>query len=98
MKRLWLQAQKKKKKRVDIINHRYLRGLFEDDFMEKIKWLQTNLQKHRLNNFMGSLLQHHTLKSTKYMSCGLKLENKVWVFFCSGVMRDGSILLWNEME
>jgi hypothetical protein len=42
----------KLKKNVDIINHRYLRGLFEDDFMEKIKWLQANLQKHRLNNFM----------------------------------------------
>jgi hypothetical protein len=33
--------------------------------MEDKKWLQANLQKHRLNNFMGSL-QHH--KSTKYMS------------------------------
>jgi hypothetical protein len=31
-------------KKQDIINHRYLRGLFEDDFMEKIKWLQANLQ------------------------------------------------------
>jgi hypothetical protein len=72
--RLWLQAQKNG---VDIINHRYLRGLFEDDFMEKIKWLQANLQKHRLNNFMGSLLQHHTLKSTKYMSMWIEAKNKV---------------------
>jgi hypothetical protein len=81
------------KKQVDIINHRYLRGLFEDDFMEKIKWLQANLQKHRLNNFMGSLLQHHTLKSTKYMSCGLKLRIKYRYFVMGSFrMRDGSIL------
>jgi hypothetical protein len=45
--------------------------------MEKIKWLQANLQKHRLNNFMGSLLQHHTLKSTKYMSMWIEAKNKV---------------------
>jgi hypothetical protein len=42
----------------------------------KIKWLQANLQKHRLNNFMGSL-QHHTLKSTKYMSMWIEAKNKV---------------------
>jgi hypothetical protein len=30
---LWLQAQKNG---IDIINHRYLRGLFEDDFKEKL--------------------------------------------------------------
>jgi hypothetical protein len=32
----------------------------------KIKWLQANLQKHRLNNFMGSL-QHHTEKHQVYV-------------------------------
>jgi hypothetical protein len=71
--KLWLQAQKNG---IDIINHRYLRGLFNDDFKEKIKWLRANLQQHRLNNFMGSLLQHHTLKSTKYMSMWIEEKNK----------------------
>lgn len=71
--KLWLQAQQNG---MDIINHRYLRGLFEDDFRGKIKWLQANLQQHRLNNFMGSLLQHHTLKSTKYMSMWIEEKNK----------------------
>ncbi|PKH67548.1 glycosyltransferase [Flavobacterium sp. ALD4] len=70
---LWLQAQKNG---IDIINHRYLRDLFKDDFKEKIKLLQANLQQHRLNNFMGSLLQHHTLKSTKYMSMWIEEKNK----------------------
>ncbi|MEZ7500534.1 glycosyltransferase [Flavobacterium sp. Arc3] len=70
----WLQAQKNG---VDIINLRYLRELYEDDFIEHIKNLQVNLQQHRLNNFMGSLLQHHTLKSTMYMSKWIEEKNKV---------------------
>jgi hypothetical protein len=61
---------------IDIINHRYLRGLFEDDFKEKIKWLQANLQQHRLNNFMGSLLQHHTVKVLSICRCGLRRRIK----------------------
>lgn len=72
--KLWLEGQKNG---VEIINHRYLRGFFEDDFMKKIKWLQANLQEHRLNNFMGSLLQHHALKSTKYMSMWIEAKNKI---------------------
>jgi hypothetical protein len=55
-------------KNIEIINHRYVRILFENDFKRQIKWLQDNLQQHRSSNFMGSLLQHHTMKSTKYMS------------------------------
>jgi hypothetical protein len=72
--KLWLQSQKNG---MEIINRRYLKGLFEDDFKNKIKWLQADLQEHRLNNFMGSLLQYHTLKSTKYMSMWIEAKNKI---------------------
>jgi hypothetical protein len=63
---------------IEIINHRYVRILFENDFKRQIKWLQDNLQQHRSSNFMGSLLQHHTMKSTKYMSMWIeeKIRNK----------------------
>jgi hypothetical protein len=73
--RLWLQAQENG---IEIINHRYVRILFENDFKRQIKWLQDNLQQHRSSNFMGSLLQHHTMKSTKYMSMWIegKIRNK----------------------
>jgi hypothetical protein len=74
MKRLWLQA---KKMVSEIINHRYVRILFENDFKGKIKWLQDNLRQHRSSNFMGSLLQHHTMKSTKYMSMWIEGEIKI---------------------
>ena len=72
-KNAWLQAQKNG---LDIINRRYLRILFETDFKEQIQSFQTNLPQHRLNNFMGELLQHHTLKSTKYMSKWIEEKNK----------------------
>jgi hypothetical protein len=70
---LWLKAQENG---FEIIKKRYLKFLFEDDFMEHILKVQTHLQQHRLNNFMGALLQHHTLTSTKYMSRWIEEKNK----------------------
>ncbi|WP_281298150.1 glycosyltransferase [Flavobacterium limnophilum] len=72
-KTLWLKAQKKG---FEIIEKRYLKSLFEDDFMEHILKVQTNLKPHRLQNFIGTLLQHHTLTSTKYMSRWIEEKNK----------------------
>lgn len=69
----WIQAQKNG---VEIIKQRYLRKLFEEDFDKQIKFLVSNIKQHRLNNFMGELLQHHTLKSTKYMSKWIEEKNR----------------------
>ncbi|WP_140487796.1 glycosyltransferase [Flavobacterium sp. GSA192] len=69
----WIQAQKNG---VEIMNQRYLRNSFEEDFTTQIEFLVTNIKQHRLNNFMGELLQHHTLKSTKYMSKWIEEKNK----------------------
>ncbi len=52
----------------EIIEKRYKKTLFENDFIAKINTLSNNLKQHRNKNFMGSILQHHTLLSTKYMS------------------------------
>jgi hypothetical protein len=38
--------------------------------------VQTHLKQHRLNNFMGALLQYHTLTSTKYMSRWIEEKNR----------------------
>lgn len=73
-KELWLQAQKNG---IEIINSRYLRTLFEADFNSNIERMLTDLTHHRLNNFMGELLQYHTLRSTKYMSKWIEEKNKV---------------------
>ena len=72
-KEIWGRAQQNG---ITIINQRYSKGLFETDFRTKIEFLRSNLQQHRLHNFMGAMLQHHTLKSTKYMSRWIEEKNK----------------------
>lgn len=74
VKNTWLQAQING---VEIINLRYLRAKFEVDFKVAIHNLISNLPQHRMNNFMGELLQHHTIKSTKYMSKWIEEKNKI---------------------
>lgn len=49
---------------------------FESDFSSKILELKTHLITHRQDNFIGHLLQHQTLQSTKYMSKWIEAKNK----------------------
>jgi hypothetical protein len=70
---LWLKAQENG---FQIIEKRYLKSLFVDDFVDYILNVQTNLKQRRLNNFIGSLLQHHTATSTKYMSRWIEEKNR----------------------
>lgn len=56
--------------------------LFEQDkhfnaLVDSIAGLLTNLAEHRQNNFIGSMLNHHHHKSTKYMSQWIEIKNKV---------------------
>ena len=71
--KVWLDAQQNG---FEIIKQRFTRTLFEENLKLHIQTLQDNFQQHRLNNFMGALLQHHTLKSTKYMSKWIEEKNK----------------------
>jgi glycosyltransferase involved in cell wall biosynthesis len=72
-KTLWLKAQENG---FEIIKNRYSKSLFETDFVKHILEIQTRLELHRLNNFMGALLQHHTLTSTKYMARWIEEKNR----------------------
>ena len=72
-KTLWITAQKNG---IQIIEKRYLKSNFISEFKEYILALQNNLKQHRLNNFMGALLQHQTLQSSKYMSKWIEAKNK----------------------
>jgi glycosyltransferase involved in cell wall biosynthesis len=72
-KTIW---QKTQNNGFQIIEKRYLKSLFENDFIKHILKIQTHLKSHRLHNFMGALLQHHTLTSTKYMSRWIEAKNK----------------------
>jgi len=73
-KNLWLKAHENG---FQIIEKRYLKSLFEEGLINHILNLQSHLKQHRLDNFMGTLLQHHTLTSTKYMSRWIEEKNKI---------------------
>jgi hypothetical protein len=72
-KTIWLKAQESG---FEIIEKRYLKSSFANDFVMHILEIQTHLKQHRLDNFIGALLQHHTLTSTKYMSRWIEEKNK----------------------
>ncbi len=72
-KEKWSKAQQQAFK---IIDKRFRRASFLEDFNTKIEALQNNIKSHRNKNFIGQLLQHHTLQSTKYMNRWIEEKNK----------------------
>ncbi|MCD0468357.1 glycosyltransferase [Flavobacterium sp. JAS] len=70
---LWKQSQKNG---VAIVNECYQLSKYSTALVAKINALLNDSESHRLQNFMGSLLQHHTLKSTKYMAKWIEAKNK----------------------
>ena len=70
---LWKQSQQNG---FSIIKQRYLKELFEYDFETRLSLLLLNLEQHRRKNFMGQMLLHHTLQSTKYMSRWIEEKNR----------------------
>ncbi len=72
-KEKWLLAQERG---FNILDRRFRKNLFSEAFKKHMTYLQNNLTKHRKNNFIGQILQHHTLKSTKYLSKWIEEKNK----------------------
>ena len=70
---LWRKSQENGFK---IIENRFKKELFEPDFIHKIQEISENLESHRNQNFLGQILQHHTLQSTKYLSKWIEEKNK----------------------
>lgn len=71
-KSLWETAQKNG---YEIIENRFKKELFASDFMNKVETLQMNLKSHRNQNFLGQILEHQSLQSTKYMSKWIEAKN-----------------------
>lgn len=59
-----------------ILESEYDRLAFETGLIDRLKDLKSSLEKHRLSNFTGAMLQHHLLASTKYMSRWIEEKNK----------------------
>jgi glycosyltransferase involved in cell wall biosynthesis len=60
----------------EILDKRYKKTLFEREFITEINSHLDNLKQHRSKNFIGSILQHHLVSSTKYMSKWIEEKNK----------------------
>lgn len=60
----------------EILTNKFSKDLYSAKFTEKINYLLNNLEQHRNNNFIGQILQHHTLGSTEYMSRWIEAKNK----------------------
>ena len=69
----WQQAQRNG---FNTIKNRFLKQHFIQEFYSKIKEIQKNLSQHRNSNFIGQILQHNTLQSTKYLSKWIEEKNK----------------------
>ncbi len=59
-----------------IIDEIYSKTKFYCTLIGEIEKIQATLELHRKQNFIGSMLLHHTLKSTKYMSKWIEEKNK----------------------
>ncbi len=59
-----------------IIEKRFETFHKEQDFITHINHLLQNLQEHRSKHFVGSMLMHHTLQSTKYLSKWIEEKNR----------------------
>lgn len=69
----WNQAQENG---YEIAKKQFDWETFETQFEEKVDSLFEDLQKHRQANFLGQILQHHSLNSTKFMSKWIEAKNK----------------------
>jgi len=51
-----------------VLQTRYDDRQLAAQLLERLSFIQENLDQHRLNNFTGAMLRHHTMRSTEYMS------------------------------
>ena len=68
--------QKFQQNGVAIINQNFDEKFWDAKLIEKIIEMNRNLQDYRKQNFLGAMLQHHTLTSTKYLSKWIEEKNK----------------------
>jgi len=71
--KLWENAQKNG---IKIINTCYTKDKYEIKLINCIRIIQKNVVNHRLKNFIGAMLLHHIIQSTKYMSKWIEEKNK----------------------
>lgn len=61
---------------LEILHDVYNTPAHSTAFQERLARTQQRLASHRASNFIGAMLLHHSLASTKYMSRWIELKNK----------------------
>ena len=69
---LWTEAQSHAS---SLLTARYDGEALGQDWMNKLNHTLENLAQHRLNNFTGAMMKHHSMASTKYMSQWITAKN-----------------------
>jgi len=70
--RAWLNAQQNG---IALLNSRFDSEVLGAQLITKITEVENNLPQHRINNFTGAMLKHHSMMSTKYMSQWIAAKN-----------------------
>lgn len=70
---LWNKAQQNG---IALLKTRFSKEAFTATFANQLNAMQNSLTDHRRRNFIGQILQHHTLQSTKYLSKWIEEKNK----------------------
>lgn len=70
----WTSAQQKG---YEILEKKFSNHLFETTFRERITNLVRDLEQERKKEFIGSIMMHHRMMGTKYLSKWIEAKNKV---------------------
>lgn len=60
-----------------ILTERFDRSEIEAHLIQRVEHCLENLEEHRRGNFIGTMLQHQTMKATQYMSQWIEAKNSV---------------------
>jgi hypothetical protein len=58
-----------------VLKHRFENTTHQSRLMNRVKLLLTTLETHRSQNFIGQMLSHHQMQSTKYMARWIEAKN-----------------------
>lgn len=72
-KSIWHQSQQNG---IEIINTRFQKGFHTPKLFSAITTIENQLTTHRTTNFIGNMLNHHTMRSTKFLSKWIEEKNK----------------------
>ena len=59
-----------------VLENQFKKDLHLTNFKNRLKELLETLETHRSQNFIGQMLSHHQMQSTKYMARWIEVKNR----------------------